>query len=72
MEEEQRAIEIKRRGFWDGQTVRARRSILDSPLTDYDGSARRGDVGAIQEIADGWLFVDFGRGAILCHPDEIE
>jgi hypothetical protein len=72
MDEEQRQEKIARRGFWENQKVKAKARIYDSPLTEEDGGAHKGEVGIIVEICDGWIFVDFGRGAIICHPDEVE
>jgi hypothetical protein len=72
MDEEQvRNQKIRERGFWDGAKVKARVRIHDSPLAEDDASARQGESGVIVDIADGWLFVDFGRGVIICHPDEV-
>ena len=51
--------------------VRAICNIADSPLARQDGSAKRGDVGDVEDIADGYLWVDFGSGAIACLPDEV-
>lgn len=53
--------------------VRARCSIPDHPLARIDGSARRGDLGSVDDIdtADGLWWVDFGRGAIACTPEEL-
>lgn len=54
-------------------TVRARRRIEDSPLSAPPAPAARGSIGSVEDI-DGsgeLVFVDFGRGAIACAPDEL-
>lgn len=50
--------------------ARAVRSIADTP--GYP-AARRGDVGEVcdVDVCDGYVFVDFGAGAMPCEPDEI-
>jgi len=55
------------------ETAVAGHDIPDSPLATVDGSARRGDRGDVVDvdILDGYVYVDFGRGAIPCYPDEI-
>ncbi len=54
--------------------VRARQRIQDSPLVaGVDGSATKGQIGNVVDVVpcDGLVFVDFGRGAIACAPDEL-
>lgn len=51
--------------------VRARILIRDNPLAEVDATAPRGAIGWIQDEADGYLWVDFGKGAISCFPDEV-
>jgi len=45
--------------------------IPDNPLSREDSSARQGDRGHVEDLADGLVWVDFGRGAIPCEPGEI-
>ena len=45
--------------------------IPDSPVARDNGGAIAGSVGFIDDVADGWVMVDFGNGAILCASDEI-
>lgn len=54
-------------------TAVARHDIPDSPLATVDAGARRGDRGDVVDVddLDGYVYVDFGRGAIPCSPDEI-
>jgi len=54
------------------RVVRARCPIADTPLARRDASAARGAVGDVEDAADGWLWVDFGRGTIACSPDELD
>ena len=51
----------------------ARRNIQDSPLAVVDCSARKGDKGDVVDVDEsaGLLFVDFGRGAIACSPEDV-
>ena len=51
----------------------ARRRIEDSPLAEVDASARRGQRGEVVDVdgVDGYVYVDFGKGAIACTIDEI-
>jgi len=53
--------------------VIARRNIQDSPLAVVDCSARKGDRGDVVDVDEsaGLLFVDFGRGAIACSPEDV-
>lgn len=51
--------------------VRAICNIVDSPLAKVDCSAKRGDVGDVEDVADGYYWVDFGFGAIACSPNEV-
>jgi len=53
--------------------VIARRNIQDSPLAVVDCSARKGDKGNVVDVDEsaGLLFVDFGRGAIACSPEDV-
>lgn len=51
--------------------VRAKRTIRDSPLAKEDDTVQRGAVGHIEDIADNFLWVDFGGGVIACDPDEV-
>jgi hypothetical protein len=62
-----RIKEIRRRGFWVGYRTTARRAIPNSPHACVDSSAQSGELGIIEDIdwCDGWLLVDFGRGAII-------
>jgi hypothetical protein len=51
--------------------VRAIRSIYPNPL-DHDGRiVRRGEVGEIQDEADGFLFVEFGDELAMCDKSEV-
>ncbi len=56
-------------------TVRARRTILDSPLSAVQHPARRGDLGHVVDVdlVNDVVFVEFqGSGsAIACVPDEL-
>ena len=45
--------------------------IPDSPVARENGGAIAGSIGYVVDVADNWLMVDFGNGAILCAPDEI-
>jgi hypothetical protein len=61
--------------YWRStETAIARRAIYDSPLASVDASARRGERGDVVDVddADGYVYVDFGRGAIACAPEEIK
>jgi hypothetical protein len=61
--------------YWRGtETAIARRAICDSPLADVDAGARRGERGDVVDVddLDGLVYVDFGRGAIACYPEEIK
>ena len=53
--------------------VIARRNIQDSPLAVVDCSARKGDRGDVVDVDEsaGLFFVDFGRGAIACLPEDV-
>jgi hypothetical protein len=54
--------------------ARAARPVSDSPLAPIDGSVRAGAIGEVCDV-DGCnevVFVDFGKGAIACTPDELE
>ena len=53
--------------------VTARRNIQDSPLAVVDCSARKGEKGDVVDVDEsaGLLFVDFGRGAIACSPEDV-
>lgn len=51
--------------------VKAICNIADSPLAKIDCSARHGDVGNVEDVADGYLWVDFGSGAIACSTNEV-
>jgi len=53
--------------------VIARRNIQDSPLAVVDCSARKGDKGNVVDVDEsaGLFFVDFGRGAIACSPEDV-
>ena len=54
------------------RTVQAKRRIEDNPLSSEDHGVKRGTVGSIEDIADGFLWVDFGEGTIPCEPDEVK
>jgi hypothetical protein len=61
--------------YWRStETAIARRSIHDSPLASADASARRGERGDVVDVddLDGLVYVDFGRGAIACYPEELK
>jgi hypothetical protein len=61
--------------YWRStETAVARHAIPDSPLAEVDGSARRGEQGDVVDVDElnGWVYVDFGRGAIACAPEEIK
>ncbi len=61
--------------YWRStETAISRRAIHDSPLASADASARRGERGNVVDVdeIDGYVYVDFGRGAIACYPDEIK
>lgn len=61
--------------YWRStETAIARRAIHDSPLANVDSSARRGERGDVVDVddLDGYVYVDFGRGAIACYPEEIK
>lgn len=61
--------------YWRStETAVARRAIHDSPLASVDASARRGERGDVVDVdeLDGLVYVDFGRGAIACYPEEIK
>ena len=47
--------------------------IADCPSSREDSSAMKGDIGELQSVdeLEGYLFVDFGRGAILCLLSEV-
>ena len=59
--------------FTHGPRVVAACAIQDSPLALVDGSARRGEVGYIDDLdhAGDLVMVDFGRGSIACAVGEI-
>jgi hypothetical protein len=56
------------------ETATARCTIYDNPLTAVDATARSGERGDVVDVdlIDGYVFVDFGRGAIMCLPKEIK
>jgi hypothetical protein len=56
------------------ETAIARCTIYDNPLAAVDSTARRGERGDVVDVdtIDGYVFVDFGRGAIMCLPEEIK
>jgi hypothetical protein len=56
------------------ETAIARCKIYDNPLAAVDSTARRGERGDVVDVdfIDGYVFVDFGRGAIMCLPEEIK
>ena len=56
------------------ETANARCIIYDNPLAEVDSTARRGERGDVVDVdlIDGYVFVDFGRGAIMCLPEEIK
>jgi hypothetical protein len=59
---------------WTSANVaRARVDIQDSPLATDDASARRGAIGNVEDVdrLSGFIYVDFGRGAIACYPEEL-
>jgi hypothetical protein len=58
----------------NADTAVARYDIHDSPLASEDASARRGQRGDVVDVdcVDGYVYVDFGRGAIACTPEEIK
>jgi hypothetical protein len=55
-------------------TAVARCTIHDTPLAEVDATALRGERGEVVDVdtIDGYVFVDFGRGAIMCSPEEIK
>lgn len=53
------------------RNVKARHAIEDSPLAEVDGSCARGAVGYCEDFDGEMLYVDFGRGAIMCDPSEV-
>lgn len=57
-----------------GKRVKAIVDIEDSPLASEDGSCKRGAIGECEDFSevDGLLYVDFGRGAIACYPEEVK
>lgn len=59
--------------FYHDERVVARCDIADNPLSRTDSSARKGDVGYIDDIdtAGELLMVDFGHGSIACLPSEL-
>lgn len=58
--------------YWRREVIAAA-DIPDSPLAEEDAGARKGERGEIQDTDPqaGHLFVDFGRGALLCDLDEL-
>ena len=61
--------------YWRStETAFARRAIHDSPLASADAGAGRGERGNVVDVdeIDGYVYVDFGRGAIACYPEEIK
>ena len=58
----------------NANTATARCDIFDSPLAEIDSSARKGELGDVVDvdIVDEYVYVDFGRGAIICALDEIK
>ena len=61
--------------YWRStETAIARHAIPDSPLAGEDSSAKRGQRGDVVDVdeSDGWVYVDFGRGAIACATEEIK
>jgi hypothetical protein len=56
-----------------GRLVVARSRIEDNPLAEMDSSANSGDTGLCEDYSecDGLIYVDFGRGAIACYPNEV-
>jgi hypothetical protein len=61
--------------YWRStETAIARHAIPDSPLAGEDSSAKRGQRGDVADVdeLDGLVYVDFGRGAIACAPEEIK
>jgi hypothetical protein len=59
--------------FIDCERVRAVRRIFDNPLAKHPSDVERDEIGDVQDVlrVDGLVVVDFGRGAVLCSPDEI-
>lgn len=56
-----------------GQRVRALRRIEDCPAARRPAPVKRNTVGSIEDVdvCSELLVVDFGRGAILCAPEEV-
>jgi len=54
-------------------TAVARHDIPDSPLAAVDAGAQAGQRGDVVDVdyLDGYVYVDFGRGAIPCYPEEL-
>ena len=60
--------------FWaNTATAVARHDIPDSPLAEVDAGAQAGQRGDVVDVdyLDGYVYVDFGRGAIPCYPEEL-
>ena len=57
-----------------GERVVARCDIADNPLAHEDSSARKGEVGYIDDLdfAGDMVMADFGRGSIACSPNELK
>lgn len=61
--------------YWRGtESAVARYTIPDSPLASDDAGAKRGQRGNVVDVddVDGYVYVDFGSGAIACAPEEIK
>ncbi len=59
--------------FDHGQRVMACCDIADNPAAKVDSSAKRGEIGYVDDIdhAGELIMVDFGRGSIACSVGEI-
>ena len=53
------------------EVVRAKSKIYPSPLSDCR-PVSKGTIGTIEDIVDGYIWVDFGHTVEPCYPNEIE
>jgi len=69
-----RSMKNKLEQWISRSTAVARCTIHDNPLAHVDSTARRGERGDVVDVdtIDGFVYVDFGRGAIACTPEEIK
>lgn len=57
--------------FQDNDIVSARHRIADSPLAASDCSVPKDAEGIVVDTADGYVFVEFASGVLLCLPEEL-